>query len=83
MKIGWEHISWSGDSRPCNVGACHRRVRSGHVRVDNSDPRRDGFVVVCEDCWFKIMVGLDPDPGAVTPQWEVDRRAEKANPTSD
>jgi hypothetical protein len=80
MKIGWEFITWSGRTRSCNVPGCRRRVNAGHVRVDNNDPRAERFQVVCTDCWFKIQIGIDPDAEAEVPQWEVERRAEKANP---
>jgi hypothetical protein len=81
VKVGWEVIAWTGEPRPCNVPACGRRVRSGHVRVDNIDHKEPGFVVVCADCWFKIMLGIDPDPDAKVPAWEEERRA-KASPDS-
>jgi len=77
-KVGWERITWSGQTRTCNNPGCRRRVNSGHCRVDNSDPRAERFVVICEDCWFKIMLGVDPDPKAAVPEWERERRGETA-----
>lgn len=80
--IGWRFIAWTGEAHPCNVRACGRSIHSGHVRVDNCDPMARGFVVVCSDCWFKIQLGIDPDPDATIPQWEVDRRAAATDPDS-
>lgn len=81
MKIGWEFIAWTGEPRPCNVSTCDRVVNAGHVRVDNIDHKDARFAVICSECWFKIMLGVDPDPDAVVPQWEEERRA-KASPDS-
>jgi hypothetical protein len=74
MKIGWEHIQWHGRTHTCNVSGCRRRVNSGWVRVDQSDPRAEGFKVICTDCHFKIMAGLDPDESAPVPEWEEENR---------
>lgn len=67
-KIGWDFVSWSGDAQPCNVPACRRMVNSGHVRVDRKHPE-NGDPVVCVECWFKISLGIDPDPDATVPEW--------------
>jgi hypothetical protein len=74
-KIGWELTNWTGRPQVCSVGPCAREVNAGHVRVDRPAPWL-GDPVICVDCWFKIMIGIDPDPDAETPQWEVDRRAQ-------
>lgn len=78
--VGWKFISWTGPSHSCNVEACGRWINAGHVRVDNQDPTAFGFAVICEDCHFKIMCGIDPDPDAPIPQWETERRIANANP---
>lgn len=54
----------------CSVSACGRKVNAGHVRVDRKEPQK-GDPVVCADCWFKIMLGIDPDPDAEVPEWAV------------
>jgi len=30
--------------------------------------------VLCVDCYGMIMMGVDPDPGASTPAWELENR---------
>jgi hypothetical protein len=73
MKVGWEFTTWSGKGQPCTVPSCDRVVNAGHVRVDHPHPHK-GDPVICVVCWGMIMAGLDPDPAASTPAWELENR---------
>lgn len=75
--IGWKFVSWTRPPRPCNVGPCTKMVTSGYVSVRAMHPE-NGDPVVCTDCHFKIMLGVDPG-GDPLPEWEVKRR-EATNP---
>jgi hypothetical protein len=76
VKIGWEFISWTGQPVKCAVSSCNAMIYSGHVRVDRTNPQH-GDPVLCTDCHFHIMAGIDPDPQAVTPEWEQENRAKR------
>lgn len=71
--VGWKFVSWTRPPRPCNVTACGKMVTSGHVSVRATHPE-NGDPVVCVDCYFKIMLGVDPG-GDPLPEWEERRRA--------
>jgi hypothetical protein len=75
-KVGWEFVTWTGKAARCNVASCKKEIHAGHVRVDHPRPR-DGDPVLCVNCYGLIMAGVDPDPGAETPEWELEKREER------
>lgn len=78
MKVGWEFVTWygAGTGRECQVPTCERVVHSGWVRVDRPRPQ-DGDPVICTQCHFHIMAGVDPDTEAETPEWEQENRTRR------
>lgn len=78
-KVGWEFVTWTGRAALCAIPPCTHEVNAGYVRVDRPYPVI-GDPVVCMDCWFKIQLGVDPDPDATVPEWEEERRRAQNNP---
>ena len=77
-KIGWEYISWTSTREVCcAVPSCRRVVSSGWARVDQTEPAKEGTPVLCVGCHGMIEAGVDPDPAAATPEWELANREER------